>query len=353
MFKKNKRINYFDLKEFSRKIMEKIGCNTKEAKIISEILVEADLRGIHSHGIARLKRYVDHIKDGIIEPNKEPITIFETTNSLIVDGNNGVGQYVSNVVTEKIIQKTQKSGICIATVRNSNHYGIAGYYAEKIAKNNMLGISLTNTAPLVVPTYGKNMLLGTNPIAFAFPLKNNELLLVDMATSVVPRGKLEVYSRVNKEIPLGWATNELGIATTDPNIVLNNMKKKKGGGLLPLGGEGEKFSGHKGYGLGLMIEILTAGLSLGSFSYETYEKKGKISHFFMAIDISIFGNTEKIKDHVINLINVLKNSEKASGQKRIYIHGEKEFEKRKINITEGILLDEKTIDMLNELEKLL
>lgn len=351
MFEKNKRINYTELKEFSRKVMRKAGCSEEEAEIVADVLVEADLRGIHSHGVSRLKRYVQHIKERIIEPNKEPDIILETDVSLVVDGNNGVGQYIANKVVSMVTKKAKTSGICIATVRNANHYGIAGYYAEKIAKNNMIGIALTNTAPLVVPTFSKNMLLGTNPIAFAIPA-NSKIILVDMATSIVSRGKLELYSRQREKIPLGWAVNQKGKGTDDPDLVLENMKNRSGGGLLPLGGEGELFGGHKGYGLSLLVELLTGGLSLGNFSYETYNKQGGISFFFMAIDLNIFGDAESIKKHINKLLVKIKNSEKAENCERICIHGEKEHEKRKENILKGIMLDDPTIETLNELDRL-
>jgi len=343
------RVKAKDLEDFAVKVMKTVGCDEKRANIVAEVLVEADMRGISSHGVARLKRYVDHIRTGIIDPKAEPVVIFETPVSIVVDGRNGVGQYISYVSMEKTLKKAKENGICITAVRNSNHYGIAGYYAEMASKEGMIGISLTNTAPLVVPTFSKEALLGTNPIAFAFPLPNNHILLVDMATSVVPRGKLEVYSRLRKDIPEGWAVDETGRVTRDPDRVLLNVKEKKGGGLLPLGGEGETFGGHKGYGLALMVEILSAGLSLGSFSYETYTNAGRISHFFAVMDISLFGGPKEIEGHVFKLVERLKNAEKAEGAERIYVHGEKEYEKREKSLRAGVEIDDPTAENLRKL----
>ena len=336
--------------KFAMEVMKKIGCNDEKASTVADILVEADMRGISSHGVARLRRYVDHIKEGIIDPSGEPEIVFETPVSLVVDGNNGVGQYIAKFSMKRVIEKAKKSGIGMAAVRNSNHYGIAGYYAEMAVEEGLIGISLTNTAPLVVHTFSREPLLGTNPIAFAFPASGKYPVLVDMATSVVPRGKLEVYSRLGKDIPKGWAVDETGRVATDPKKVLTSLKQRKGG-LLPLGGEGEEFGGHKGYGLALMVELLSSGLSLGSFSYDTYSEKGGITHFFAAIDPAIFGDPERIKKHVEVLIKRLKRAEKVEGAERIYLHGEKEYEKRDESLRYGVEIDGPTYQQLKELSE--
>lgn len=323
------------LLDFVVNVMKTLGCDHVPAKNVAEVLVEADMRGISSHGVARLRRYIDHIKEGIIDPRGEPTAVFETPLSLVVDGNNGVGQHIAKISMEKVIEKAKTHGIGMASVRNSNHYGIAGYYAEMATRNGLVGMSLTNTAPMVVPTFARKAILGTNPISFAFPTCGKYPILVDMSTSVVTRGKLEVYSRLGKEIPNGWAVDETGHVTSDPERVLMNLKEKKGGGLLPLGGEGEMHGGHKGYGLALLVELLCSGLSLGAFSYDTYAGKGKVTHFFAAFDLSLFGDPEQIKNHVLEIINALKSAEKAMGEGRIYIHGEKEYERREESLRTG------------------
>lgn len=342
------RISTQELKSFSFKVMKKVGCTDQEARDVSDVLVEADMRGIYSHGVARLKRYVDHIASGVIEPGNEPEILFETNISLVYDGYNGVGQYISKLAMTNCIEKTRKSGVCFCSVKNSNHFGIAGYYAELASKNDFLGISMTNTAALVVPTFSSEPVLGTNPIAISLPIDTEKIFLLDMATSVVPRGKLEVYNRLNKKIPDGWAVDENGNSTNNPGSILTSLLEKKGG-LLPLGGLGELFGGHKGYGLSLVIELLTAGLSLGNYSKDTYDGKGKICHFFAAVDLGIFGDRNQIKNKMKEIINAIVSSNKASGHEKIFYHGEKERMKRENSLKNGIVLDNETRFLLDEL----
>ncbi len=342
---------YKKLYEFSREVMLSLGCTKEEADIVPEVLIEADARGIHSHGIARLKRYVDHIEKGIIIPGKESVCLFDTPISACMDGCGGVGQYIAKKAMTLAIEKAKKSGIGFLTVRNSNHYGIAGYYSEMAAKEDLIGISITNSAPLVVPTFGREALLGTNPVSFAIPLSDHNPILIDMATSVVPRGKIEVYNRLGKELPPGWAVDENGNTAHEPERVLQNLKERRGGGLLPLGGEGELMGGHKGYGLMLLVEIFTGGLSLGSYSFGTYKERGDISHFFAALDPANFGDKKRIFSHIQELTIRLKNSSKAVGHDRIYIHGEKEYEKREHSLKNGIELDDVTCKNLEDISK--
>lgn len=342
-------ISYKDLISFSTEILMKVGCSKDEAEIAAIVLVEANLRGVKSHGVARLKRYVDDICRGKILPGKNPEIVQETPVSAVIEGHGGVGQYISEFAMDLAIKKAEISGVGMVTVRNSNHYGIAGYYAEKAARKGMIGFSATNSAPMVVPTFGKDLVLGTNPIAFAIPCNEKNPVLIDMATSVVPRGKIEVYERLGKTLPEGYATDETGMVCTDPTKVLHNMRKQIGGGLLPLGGEGEQYGGHKGYGLGLMVELLTGGLSLGRFSPDTYKNTGDMAHFFMCIRLDLFGNEKDIENHIKGFLDVLRNSKKKDGEDRIYIHGEKAFELRDELINTHISLDASTTNSLKEL----
>lgn len=343
------RVKREELLDFAFRVMKKIGCDEDKARIVADVLVEADMRGINSHGVARLRRYVNHIREGIIDPSGEPEIVYETPVSAVVNGHNGVGQYIAKFSMRKAIEKARVFGVGMIIVRNSNHHGIAGYYAEMATSERMVGISLSNTSPMLVPTFSKEALLGTNPIAFAFPRNERYPILVDMATSVVPKGKLEVYSRLNRPVPVGWAVDESGCATTDPQRVLTNMNERRGGGLLPLGGAGEEFGGHKGYGLALIVELLSAGLSLGSFSFDTYMGKGKVAHFFAAIDLSLFGDPQDIIKHVEKLVKRLKSAKKAEGAERIYLHGEKEYEQREESLKLGVEIDEPTRHLLKNL----
>lgn len=311
-------------------VFEKLGVPREDGEIIADVLIEADKRGIDSHGVARLKRYVDGIRKGIMKPRTEITIIKETPVSMVVDGGAGMGQVVAYKTMKKCIQKAKEDYMCFATIRNSNHYGIAGYYSMMALNEGLIGISLTNAAPLVIPTNGKDAILGTNPISVAVPAKEERPFVLDMATSTVPRGKLEVYNRLGKKIPLMWATDEKGIPTDDPSKVLANLLERKGGGLLPLGGAEELTGGHKGYGLALLVDILSGIFSSGAWGIDVYGKKGEppnVCHFLGAISPEAFVGLEEISRNMDNLIKMLKNAPKAEGRDRIYIHGEKEFEK--------------------------
>lgn len=346
------------LRDFVEAVFLTYNLTKEEAFVCSDNLVMADMRGVHSHGVARLKRYVDSIAQGLIFPLKKPTVVLETPNTATIDGNAGLGQIVGYHSTKIAIEKAKKTGIGVVTVRNSNHYGIAGYYANMMLQEKLLGISMTNSAPLVVPTFGKEMMLGTNPVSLAAPTKRNRPFFLDMATSVVPRGKLEVYNREGKTMPDGWCVDEKGKACSDPAKVLNNMSNRIGGGILPLGGEGELFSGYKGYGLALIVDILCGVLSGGAYSDLVYgegkEGKGEppnVGHFFMALKIENFVDFDTFTSKMDDLLDRIKKSAKAEGENRIYIHGEKEYEKVEKYQKEGIPLQEKVYETLQNIAK--
>lgn len=343
------QMDYRDLTIFAARVMQATGCDEKRAKLVAEVLVEADSRGIASHGVARLRRYVNHIAQGLIDPASEPVVVQETPLSVTVDGNAGVGQYVANFAMRKAIAKAQETGVGLVAVRNSNHFGIAGYFAEQCVHHGMLGIVLSNTGPYVVPTNGKSPILGTNPLAVAFPTSKGSPVLVDMATSVVPLGRLETYSRRGLSIPQGWAVDQTGRSVTNPDQVLSDLKDNGTGGILALGGEGEVFGGHKGFGLALLVELLTAGLAQGNWSAETYRERGLICHFFCALRLDLFGDPIAIIKHITSIIDQIRNSERADGAERIFIHGEKEYEARTRSLVEGVTLGEATYKALREL----
>ena len=342
---------------FVKNVFSTYGLTPEDAFICSDNLVKADLRGVHSHGVARLKRYVDSIESGQIFPLNKPSLVRETPSTAAVDGNAGLGQIVGHFSTRLAIDKAKKTGIGMVTVRNSNHYGIARYYSEMILHENMIGISMTNSAPLVVPTFGKEMVMGTNPISFAAPAQKNRPFFLDMATSVVPRGKLEVYGREGKAMPEGWAVDEKGKSTQNPAEVLQNMLKRSGGGILPLGGEGELFSGYKGYGLAMLVDILCGVLSGGAYADLVYgEKDGSsrppdVGHFFMAIRIENFIDLETFREKMDDFISRVRNSAKAEGHSRIYIHGEKEYELFEKHQREGVPVQEKVYETLKGIAK--
>lgn len=341
------------LTSFVQNVFSSFGLPPEEAFICADNLVLADLRGIPSHGVARLRRYVDGMSNGTIVPHNRPAVVREAPSTATVDGRAGLGQLVGHFSTLKAIEKARKTGVGIVSVRNSNHYGIAGYYSQMMLDAGLLGISMTNSAPLVVPTFGRKMIIGTNPISMTAPTRRNKPFFLDMATSVVPRGKLEVYDRLGKCMPEGWAVNATGRTATDATEVLKNMVARLGGGILPLGGEGEIYGGYKGYGIALMVDILCGVLSGGAYA-DLVDTKGpggkgqpaQVSHFFLALNIENFVEMAVFQDKMDDLIDRLKESSKAEGQQRIYIHGEKEFELCEKHRREGIPLEETVYEML-------
>jgi L-2-hydroxycarboxylate dehydrogenase (NAD+) len=344
------------LMAFCVQVFERMGVSSEDARITADVLVQANLRGIDSHGVARLVRYVNGLRDGVMVARPEERVLVETPTTITVDAGAGLGQPVSHRAMDKAIAKAKEYGCGFATVCNSNHYGIAGYYAMMALEQDMIGMSTTNAAVLVVPTFGRDAMYGTNPIALAVPALEERPFVMDMATSTVPRGKLEVYHRQEKPLPLGWATDEKGIPTADAARVLDNFVRRAGGGLLPLGGAGEEFSGYKGYGMGLMVEILSAVLPGAAFLTSVYPKDagGKplpanLGHFFGVWRIDAFRAPDEFKADMDRLIRELKGGDRAEGAERIYVHGEKEFEERERRSQQGIPLGAKVEASLRQI----
>jgi L-2-hydroxycarboxylate dehydrogenase (NAD+) len=344
------------LRDFCVRAFETMGVQAEDAQITADVLVQANLRGIDSHGVARLARYIDGLRHGVMQARPEEKVVTETPTTVTLDAGAGLGQPVSFRAMKQVIEKAKEFGCGFATVRNSNHYGIAGYYAMMALEHDMIGISTTNAAVLVVPTFGRDAMYGTNPIALAVPAGQRRPFVMDMATSTVPRGKLEVYNRQEKPLPLGWATDERGVPTTDAARVLDNFVKRAGGGLLPLGGAGEEFSGYKGYGMGLMVEILSAVLPGAAFLTSVYPKdaNGKalpanLGHFFGAWRLDAFRPADEFKADMDRLIDELRGANRAEGAERIYVHGEKEFEEASRRAEQGIPLGAKVEASLKQI----
>lgn len=358
MNEKKTRIPLQKLFSFCTETLEELGVSHEDAQITAEVLVEADLRGIDSHGVARMNRYVTGIQQGMMRPKPNPKTVHETQSTATIDADAGLGQPVSHRAMQLAIEKARKHSLGFVAVRNSNHFGIAGYYAMMALEEDMIGICTTNSEVLVVPTFARNAVLGTNPIAIAVPAGKERPYVLDMSTATVTRGKLEVYARLEKSIPLSWATDENGAATDNPAQVLQNITKRAGGGLLPLGGAGEETSGHKGYGLALAVEIFSAVLPGALYANKVYPKDstGKplpsgIGHFFGAVRIDAFRPKEEFRQDMDELIRILKKAPKARGADRIYIHGEKEYEEAEKNTKHGISLNSKVVQDLRNIAK--
>ena len=341
-------VNTQELFSFTKKVLTHSGLSIEDAHITASVLLSADKRGISSHGVARLKRYLDAMKNGVINPHASYEIVKETPVSLVIDGNGGMGAVIAYKTMKVCIEKAKNNHICFASVRNSNHYGIAGFYTLMALQENMIGFSTTNSAPLVVPTFAKDAVIGTNPISIGFPGKEIPFLL-DMATSTVPRGKLEVYARDELKIPLVWATDENGKPSSDAKKVLDNLLNRKGGGLLPLGGAEEKTGGHKGYGLSVMVDLLTGGLSNGAMASDVYKKPGHpsgVCHFFGVINPDAFCGLDSIESQVDWLISFLHDLPSADKNQYIFVAGEKEVvrEKESENM---IPLQKKVFETLN------
>ena len=345
-------------RDFCVRVFEKMGVPADDAAVTAEVLVAANLRGIDSHGVARLGRYVNGLRDGMMVARPNIEIVHETPCTALVDGGAGLGQPVGIRGMKLAIKKAQEMGVGFVAVRNSNHFGIAGYYSMMALEQEMIGISMTNAAVLVVPTFGKDAVLGTNPISVAAPTGEERPVVLDMATSTVSRGKLEVYDREEKPLPLGWATDEHGVATTDARRVLDNLLARTGGGLLPVGGEGELLRGYKGYGLALLVDILSGVLPGAGYATTIYPKtpEGKplpanVGHFFGAIRVDAFRPLDEFKASMDDIIRRLKGSAKVEGAEQIYIHGEKEFEEEELRGREGIPLHPKTVAMMQQIAR--
>ncbi len=341
------------LRDFVIKVFKKLGVPEKDAATTADVLIASDRRGIGSHGVARLLRYVKGIRDGVMIPQPEIKVVHETPITAVIDGGGGLGQVVGVWAMEYCIKKAKEQGLAFVAVRNSNHYGIAAYYSMMALKEDMIGISITNSAPLVLPTFGREAVIGTNPISVAVPAGEERPFVFDGATSTVPRGKLEVYDRHGKPIPLTWATDAEGKPTSNAREVLDNLLERRGGGLLPLGGATEEGGGHKGYGLSALVDILTGVLSGGLYGPLLYKDKkapSGVCHLFGAIKIETFIPKDRFKSAMDDFIRILKNSKKAEGKERIYVAGEKEFELEE-RYKEEVALYHKVVENLRVIGK--
>ena len=291
--------------------------------------------------------YYNGIQDGRINAGAKIQVTNETPVSALIDGDDGFGHVSGKMAMQMAIDKAKQSGIGLVLVKNSTHYGIAGYYSMMAAKQGVLGMSMTNTEALVVPTFGKTPMLGTNPIALTMPASPLPLH-IDMATSVVPAGKMEVYNKKGQPVPEGWIVNSNGKVTTSPGEFIEIRKNKTDGGLLPLGGEGEQHSGHKGYALGVIVELLTAILSGGNTSNHVRAVRTieKCCHMFLAINYEIFGNKEEIEKGMSTYMEELRASNKAEGHDRIFTHGERELLNYENVRKNGLKVNQKTYEEL-------
>jgi LDH2 family malate/lactate/ureidoglycolate dehydrogenase len=296
--------------------------------------------------VARLPQYVRLIEAGVLDPAATPVVERQSASTALVDGRNGMGQVAGDYAMRLAIEKARAHDVGVVLVRNSNHYGIAGYYAMLALEHDMIGISLTNSSPLVAPTRGRTRMVGTNPIAVAIPAGNDLPFVLDMATSTVAVGRLEVYSRKGLPLLPGWAVDADGRETLD-------AEAGRQGALLPLGGT-EQTGGYKGYGLGVMVDMLTGvlsgalyGNSIGGLWDATVQSD--LGHFCMALNPVAFGPLDRFKEHARDLLRRLKESSLAPGETEVLVAGEKEQRAYQDAVAQGVRLYHTVVSAMNEL----
>lgn len=310
-----------------------VGVPREDAEICTDVLLASDKRGIESHGCNRFKPiYIDRIKAGIQNPVTKFEIIRETPTTAVVDGHDGMGQVISYKATQLAIEKAKKYGMGMVAVRNSCHYGIAGYYVDMCAKEGMVGITGTNARPSIAPTFSVENMLGTNPLTIGFPTDEEFPFILDCATSVSQRGKIEYYARIGKDTPAGWVIGNDGKPKTDSDAILVELNTGEAA-LAPLGGIGEEMGGYKGYGYATVVEVLSAALQSGNYlkMLTGIGPNGEkvpfhLGHFFIAIDTNAFMGVEEFKKTAGDILRALRNAKKAPGCDRIYTAGEKEYD---------------------------
>ena len=307
------------------------GVPEKDAEICTDVLLESDRRGIESHGVNRFKPiYIDRIKAGIQKPVTNFEIVKETPTTAVVDGHDGMGQVIGHKSMSLAIEKAKKYGMGMVAARNSTHYGIAGYYATMATKAGCIGITGTNARPSIAPTFGVENMLGTNPLTFGMPTDEAFPFVIDCATSIIQRGRIEYYARIGKNCPKGTVIGCDGSALTDSEQILKDLTSKQAA-LAPLGGIGDELAGYKGYGYATVVEILSAALQQGNYLHMlSGVKDGKkvpfhLGHFFIAIDTTAFMGEDSFKKTAGEICRALRNSTKAPGAERIYTAGEKEY----------------------------
>lgn len=333
---------YQQLFNFTQSVFSKIGCSEKDANIASKVLLSADLRGIDSHGIARLSGYVRLWEAKRINAAPAIKVIHETPSTAVVDGDAGLGLVVAPFAMQVAIDKAKQVGTGWVSVQNSNHFGIAACHAMMALEQDMIGIAMTNASPLVAPTFSIDRMLGTNPICVVAPAGNEPPFVADLATTTAANGKLEILQRKSLPVPEGWVQDKAGNPSGDPHIL------KSGGALLPLGGDRDHGS-HKGYALGAIVDIFSALLSGANYApwvppFPAYvpmpsQQPGKgIGHFFGAMRIDAFRPAEEFKQHMDNWIKGFRSAKTIPGEEKVLVPGDPEREMEAIRRKDGIPL---------------
>lgn len=321
------------LRAFAGAVLQSAGVPAADAAIVAETLVEADLRGVHSHGVMLLSLYVKRLQAGLVRAQAEMATVAEGPAFAVVDAHNSLGQVAGVRAMDLAIRKARESGVGVVGVAHSTHFGAAAYYALRATAQNMIGVAITNTLPLMPPVGGAQPIVGNNPVAYAIPARRFPPVVLDIATSVVARGKIRAAMGRGDRIPLGWGTDRRGVPTDRPEEVM------AGGMLLPAGG-------HKGFGLAMIFDLLCGPLTGASWSAGTaglalpeHARPQDIGHMFHAFDVGRFRPLRAFEDEVDRYIDTVHAAPRAPGVDRLYVPGEIECETAEVRRRDGIPLD--------------
>lgn len=329
------------LRDFCAKVLEKLNLSSEDAYLVADSLVQANLRGVDSHGVTRMGIYTERLSRGLIEPNPQVEVIKETAATALIDGKNGMGQVVASLAMNIAINKAKEAGIGFVGVRNSSHFGTAAYFSEMALQEDMIGIALSNAPATMALWGGRTPFLGTNPFSFAIPTGGEQPIVLDMATSVIARGKIIMANQKGESIPAGLAVDKEGILTTDAAKALE-------GAVLP-------FGGAKGSGIALLIDILTGILNGAAYGthiadlYRSLDSRQNVGHLLGAINVSAFIGVFSFKETIDAMIKEIKSLPAAQGQEYIMLPGEIELEEQKKRELEGIRLDEEVACELREI----
>lgn len=316
-----------------------VGAAADDAMVVADVLIAANLRGVDSHGVARLRRYVKGIQNGAIAARPDVTTVLEGPATAVIDAGNGLGQPAALAAMHLAIAKAERIGLGMVVTRRSNHFGIAGYYAMLALEHGMIGMVTTNASPQVAPTFAAEPMYGTNPLAIAMPTGGPCPFVLDMATSTAARGRIEQMQREGKPIPSGWGIDPEGAITTDADTLIAGLIARRGHALLPVGGAGETFGGHKGYGLGLLADLLCGPLAGAAWGRHVYGSSGaNLGHCFLAMRVDCFRPWEEFIADSEQLLQEIRSAKKVPGRERIYIPGEKEAEETQRRQRDGIPL---------------
>jgi len=344
------RVDHVELKEFVATVFEKHGAPREFAEIVADVLVTADLMGISSHGVQRIGMYLERVRNGSIKPGSEPAVVSDSGAVVVLDARQGFGQVAGVRAVEYAVSKAKQYGVGVVAVRNSNHYGIAGYYALKIVERGLIGLSATNSRPFVAYTNTLDKIIGTNPVAVGIPRRSPPPILFDAALSVVPQGKIEIYSKIGRRVPRGWALDLSSgeLLEGDAELILEKIARGEAA-LLPLGGLGEETGGHKGSSLLMLVDVFTGVLSGALYGKYVGGNPANIGHLFIALSIEHFMDREEFYSRLEDYIAMIKSARRDPRADRIWIPGEKSWLTMQTRMKIGIPIHK---NVLRELDRI-